>query len=97
MLVNELLELEQDIRLGSGKTDAGEVMSHVFFQNIDWEKLSRKEVVPPSMPDAVERPVVSQDEMPLSMVLPPPDTTRVLTENHQSLFKDFDFTADFMG
>lgn len=38
-------------RLGGGPEDAQEIMAHEFFNNIDWEKLYRKEIMPPFKPN----------------------------------------------
>ncbi|EUB62481.1 RAC serine/threonine-protein kinase [Echinococcus granulosus] len=38
-------------RLGGGKADAIEVMVHPFFESISWDKLIRKDIIPPWKPD----------------------------------------------
>ena len=37
-------------RLGGGERDADDVKEHPFFGNIDWDKLYRRELVPPWSP-----------------------------------------------
>ena len=37
-------------RLGNGPADAFEIMEHPFFEDIDWNKLLKKEVQPPYIP-----------------------------------------------
>jgi Protein kinase C terminal domain len=41
---------EPDQRLGSGPTDAQEIMSHPFFANINWDDIYHKRIPPPFKP-----------------------------------------------
>lgn len=49
-ILQKLLTREPDQRLGSGPTDAQEVMSQPFFRNINWDDIYHKRVQPPFMP-----------------------------------------------
>jgi serine/threonine protein kinase len=49
-ILQKLLTREPDQRLGSGPTDAQEVMSQPFFRNINWEDIYHKRVQPPFLP-----------------------------------------------
>ena len=49
-ILQKLLTREPDQRLGSGPTDAQEVMSQPFFRNVNWEDIYNKRVTPPFMP-----------------------------------------------
>jgi serine/threonine protein kinase len=49
-ILQKLLTREPDQRLGSGPTDAQEVMSQPFFRNIVWDDIYHKRVQPPFMP-----------------------------------------------
>lgn len=49
-ILQKLLTREPELRLGSGPTDAQEIMSHAFFRNINWEDVYHKRVPPPFMP-----------------------------------------------
>jgi serine/threonine protein kinase len=49
-ILQKLLTREPELRLGSGPTDAQEVMSHAFFRNINWDDIYHKRVPPPFMP-----------------------------------------------
>ena len=49
-ILQKLLIREPEARLGSGPTDAQEIMSHAFFRNINWEDVYYKRVAPPFMP-----------------------------------------------
>ncbi len=49
-ILQKLLTREVDQRLGSGPTDAQEVMSQPFFRNIVWDDIYHKRVAPPFLP-----------------------------------------------
>ncbi len=49
-VLQKLLTREPDQRLGSGPTDAQEVMSQPFFRNIVWDDIYHKRVQPPFLP-----------------------------------------------
>ena len=49
-LLQGLLTKDPNRRLGSGPTDADEIKTSEFFEEIDWEKLSNGEVAPPWRP-----------------------------------------------
>lgn len=49
-ILQKLLMREPELRLGSGPTDAQEIMSHAFFRNINWDDIRDKKVTPPFMP-----------------------------------------------
>ena len=49
-ILQKLLMREPELRLGSGPTDAQEIMSHAFFRNINWDDIRDKKVSPPFMP-----------------------------------------------
>jgi serine/threonine protein kinase len=49
-ILQKLLTREPDQRLGSGPTDAQEIMSQPFFRNISWEDVYHKRLPPPFIP-----------------------------------------------
>ena len=49
-ILQKLLMREPELRLGSGPTDAQEIMSHAFFRNINWDDFRDKKVPPPFVP-----------------------------------------------
>ena len=49
-ILQKLLTREPELRLGSGPTDAQEIMSHAFFRNVNWEDIYHKRVEPPFRP-----------------------------------------------
>ena len=49
-ILQKLLTRDPEARLGSGPTDAQEIMSQPFFRNINWEDIYHKRVQPPFLP-----------------------------------------------
>ena len=49
-ILQKLLTREPELRLGSGPTDAQEIMSHAFFRNINWDDVYHKRIPPPFIP-----------------------------------------------
>ena len=49
-ILQKLLTREPDQRLGSGPTDAQEIMSQPFFRNVNWDDIYHKRVEPPFLP-----------------------------------------------
>lgn len=49
-LINGLLDVNENTRLGSGTVGLHKLKSHAFFEGIDWEKLEQKHLIPPYIP-----------------------------------------------
>lgn len=49
-ILQKLLTREPEHRLGSGPTDAQEIMSHAFFRNINWDDVYHKRIPAPFQP-----------------------------------------------
>ena len=49
-ILQKLLTREPELRLGSGPTDAQEIMSHAFFRQINWEDVYQKRIPAPFQP-----------------------------------------------
>jgi serine/threonine protein kinase len=49
-ILQKLLTREPELRLGSGPTDAQEIMSHAFFRGVNWEDVYEKRLPPPFKP-----------------------------------------------
>ena len=49
----KLLEKESSKRLGSSTDGATDVMMHTFFEGLDWQRLDRRELIPPFKPNVV--------------------------------------------
>ncbi|KAE9316601.1 hypothetical protein PF001_g7261 [Phytophthora fragariae] len=50
-LISKLLNRDPARRLGGGPNGGRDIMAHPFFESIDWDKLMRREVEPPFVPD----------------------------------------------
>ena len=59
-LLLRLLEKDPKKRLGSGPTDAEEIKEHPWFQNLDWDKVYKKEVRSPYIPHVEDPTDTSQ-------------------------------------
>lgn len=44
------MEKDNEKRLGSGPRDAEEIKEHPFFQDVNWDKLLKREIRPPFVP-----------------------------------------------
>lgn len=53
-VIRNLLAKDENTRLGSRAGGARDIMESSFFKTIDFEKLDRKEIVPPFKPDVVD-------------------------------------------
>lgn len=49
-LLSLLLVKQQEYRLGSGERDAEDIKDHLFFKDINWDKLVKREIRPPFVP-----------------------------------------------
>ena len=49
-ILQKLLTREPEMRLGSGPTDAQEIMDHAFFKGVNWADFYNKRVPPPFKP-----------------------------------------------
>ncbi|XP_053325152.1 serine/threonine-protein kinase N2 isoform X2 [Spea bombifrons] len=97
-IMRRLLRRNPERRLGASEKDAEEVKKHHFFRQIDWEALLAKKVKPPFVPTIKGQEDVSNfdDEFTSEApILTPPREPRVLTEEEQDAFRDFDYIADW--
>ncbi|KAI1081806.1 hypothetical protein F5B20DRAFT_57975 [Whalleya microplaca] len=95
-ILQKLLTREPDQRLGSGPTDAQEVMSQPFFRNIVWDDIYNKRVGPPFMPtikNATDTSNFDSEFTSVTPVLTPVQS--VLSQAMQEEFRGFSYTADF--
>ncbi|KAF6779061.1 hypothetical protein AHF37_01535 [Paragonimus kellicotti] len=75
-LVSKLLIKDPANRLGGGPRDALEVMTHRLFVAIDWDRLIRKDVIPPWKPDVAneqDTKYIPEEFENEQLVLTPPD------------------------
>ncbi|GES59850.1 protein kinase c [Aspergillus terreus] len=95
-ILQKLLTREPELRLGSGPTDAQEVMSHAFFRNVNWDDIYHKRVPPPFKPtisNATDTSNFDQEFTSVTPVLTPVQS--VLSQAMQEEFRGFSYTADF--
>ncbi|XP_029473383.1 serine/threonine-protein kinase N2 [Rhinatrema bivittatum] len=97
-IMRRLLRRNPERRLGASEKDAEDVKRHPFFRQIAWDALLAKKVKPPFVPTIRGREDVSNfddeftSEAPL---LTPPREPRLLSEDEQETFSDFDYIADW--
>ncbi|XP_060088143.1 serine/threonine-protein kinase N2 isoform X2 [Heteronotia binoei] len=97
-IMRRLLRRNPERRLGAGEKDAEDVKKHHFFRLIDWTALLAKKVKPPFVPVIRGREDVSNfdDEFTSEApILTPPREPRILSEDEQEMFRDFDYIADW--
>ncbi|KAI9045197.1 protein kinase c [Aspergillus affinis] len=95
-ILQKLLTREPELRLGSGPTDAQEVMSHAFFRNINWDDIYHKRVPPPFMPTISSPTDTSNFDQEFTSVTPVLTPVQsVLSQAMQEEFRGFSYTADF--
>jgi serine/threonine protein kinase len=94
-LLRGLLERDERKRLGSSVADGAEIRSHPFFKDIDWEKMMRKEMTPPFVPNVsnIRESTKYFDEEFTSER--PVDSVCISTGNssHKEDFADFNFSG----
>ncbi|XP_054995766.1 serine/threonine-protein kinase N2 isoform X3 [Sorex araneus] len=97
-IMRRLLRRNPERRLGAGEKDAEDVKKHPFFRLTDWSALMDKKVKPPFVPTIRGREDVSNfdDEFTSEApILTPPREPRILSEEEQKMFRDFDYIADW--
>ncbi|KHN99001.1 protein kinase C [Metarhizium album ARSEF 1941] len=95
-ILQKLLTREPEQRLGSGPTDAQEVMSQPFFRNINWDDIYHKRVAPPFKPTIKSATDTSNFDSEFTSVTPVLTPVQsVLSQAMQEEFRGFSYTADF--
>ncbi|GAB0132450.1 Serine/threonine kinase [Epichloe bromicola] len=94
--LQKLLTREPEQRLGSGPTDAQEVMSQPFFRNVNWDDIYFKRVEPPFKPSIKSATDTSNFDSEFTSVTPVLTPVQsVLSQAMQEEFRGFSYTADF--
>lgn len=96
-ILQKLLTREPEQRLGSGPTDAQEIMSQPFFRNINWDDVYHKRIQPPFQPQitsATDTSNFDQEFTSVTPVLTPVQS--VLSQAMQEEFRGFSYSADFV-
>jgi classical protein kinase C len=95
-ILQKLLTREPELRLGSGPTDAQEIMSHAFFRNINWDDIYHKRVAPPFVPTITSATDTSNFDTEFTSVTPVLTPVQsVLSQAMQEEFRGFSYSADF--
>ncbi|GCB73814.1 hypothetical protein scyTo_0002896 [Scyliorhinus torazame] len=97
-IMRRLLRRNPERRLGASERDAEDVKKQAFFRVIDWIALLAKKVKPPFQPIIQDREDVSNFDEEFTSeapILTPPREPRVLVEEEQGMFKEFDYIADW--
>ncbi|KAJ4285930.1 Serine/threonine kinase [Collariella sp. IMI 366227] len=95
-ILQKLLTREPDQRLGSGPTDAQEIMSQPFFRNVNWDDIYHKRVQPPFLPQIKSATDTSNFDSEFTSVTPVLTPVQsVLSQAMQEEFRGFSYTADF--
>jgi serine/threonine protein kinase len=69
-ILQKLLTREPELRLGSGPTDAQEIMSQPFFRNINWDDVYHKRYPAPFMPQITSATDTSNFDSEFTSVTP---------------------------
>uniref|UniRef100_A0A4W3HPD9 protein kinase C n=1 Tax=Callorhinchus milii TaxID=7868 RepID=A0A4W3HPD9_CALMI len=97
-IMRRLLRRNPERRLGASERDAEDVKKQAFFRHIEWNSLLSKKVKPPFQPIIQGREDVSNFDEEFTSeapILTPPREPRILIEEEQDMFKDFDYIADW--
>lgn len=92
-ILQKLLTREPELRLGSGPTDAQEIMSHAFFRNINWDDVYHKRINPPFMPtinSATDTSNFDQEFTSVTPVLTPVQSGKLFLFSCQDLYLNTD-------
>ncbi|RDW80729.1 protein kinase C [Coleophoma crateriformis] len=96
-ILQKLLTREPEQRLGSGPTDAQEIMSQPFFRNINWDDIYHKRVQPPFLPQISSATDTSNFDSEFTSVTPVLTPVQsVLSQAMQEEFRGFSYSADFV-
>ncbi|MCJ1400606.1 Serine/threonine kinase [Xylographa trunciseda] len=91
-IMRELLTRDPDSRLGSGPSDALEVMNHAYFENINWDDVYHKRVPAPFIPVIRSKDDIRNFEPEFTSVAPVlTPIGSVLSEAMQEEFRGFSY------
>lgn len=93
-ILSRLLEKNPVDRLGGSTRDADDVKSHPFFKSIDWDKLFRKAIAVPFVPEVKDILDTSQFSSEFtSLPISSPSSYNVSANNEDLRFPNFSFVA----
>lgn len=92
-LISKLLNRDPSRRLGGGPNGGRDIMAHPFYESIDWDKLMRKEITPPFIPDVTSVDDISNvPEMFQNMAAVDSPVNKKSGEGHH--FEDFSYQEE---
>jgi len=97
-IMRRLLRKNPERRLGASERDAEDVKKQAFFRHVHWDDLLARRLKPPFVPTIRSMEDVSNFDEEFTSekpVLTPPKDPRILSDDDQSLFKDFTYMADW--
>eukprot|EP00042_Codosiga_hollandica_P053321 m.696079 g.696079 ORF g.696079 m.696079 type:complete len:1114 (+) comp58672_c0_seq12:832-4173(+) len=96
-IIRKLLQKNPRKRLGYTE-DSAEIMKHVFFRGVQWEKMLHKQIKAPFIPKLTSVRDVSNFDPEFTKaattLTPPP---KPLKDEDHLKFQDFDYTAEWIG
>jgi len=92
-LVQNLLHHDPEQRLGCGPQGVQEVMDHHFFEGIDWEKLEKKHVHSPFLPETqkVNAEVIIEEEKNEHTRKEKRRTRQLTDDHHRQQFRELEY------
>eukprot|EP00794_Sanderia_malayensis_P015897 gene15897-17497_t len=97
-LMRRLLRKKPDRRLGSSPRDAEDIKKQPFFRDLKWDDLLSRKIKPPFKPSVKHAEDVSNFDEEFTSedpVLTPAKEKRKISDNEQTLFAEFNYTADW--
>lgn len=97
-IMRRLLRKNPERRLGASERDAEDVKKQAFFRHVHWDDLLARRLKPPFVPTIRSMEDVSNFDEEFTSekpVLTPPKDPRILSDDDQTLFKDFTYMADW--
>ncbi|TYZ61032.1 hypothetical protein PybrP1_012121 [[Pythium] brassicae (nom. inval.)] len=92
-LISKLLNRDPARRLGGGPNGGRDIMAHPFYESIDWDKMLRKEIVPPFLPDVTSvDDITNVPEMFQNMAAVDSPVNKKNGEGHH--FEDFSYQEE---
>ncbi|KAG8224373.1 hypothetical protein J437_LFUL005255 [Ladona fulva] len=90
--IRRLLIKDPRKRLGGGKGDAEELKQHPFFRGMDWEKLAKKDIPAPFVPNITGELDVSNFSEEFTKMTPT-DSPAVVPPNFDKIFKGYSYVS----
>lgn len=100
-LLDGFLTRNPNKRLGCGRNGKADIQGHPFFSGLDWEKLEKREIAPPFVPDGGKDPKAAvnfDEEFTQADTSMTPSDPYAIANIDQAVFKNFSFVNNtFFG